>query len=415
MVIRDITGILHVICKNREKLPHEQKSTLEQSYKKALGGYAYSVDSGEENILFPEDVLDADELFNSPEMHTLRLNNKELSYIDRMILGQDWLKKPFQTSPDSDTDRIIFYSIKGGVGRSTALSIAAHKLSQAGKKVLVFDFDLESPGVSSLLLPQANWPRFGIVDWFVEDLVGQSDTLTDDLFSISPLSQNSSEKVFIVPSFGRIDFTNPNSFYISKLARVYSDNTNEGQREPFADRMYRFLSTVEKSVKPDVTLIDSRAGLHDLAAISVTRIPSARVFLFAIDTPQTWNGYNLLFSHWQKNPAVVENFRDTLKMVDAMMPETEQQHHQQSFLQNSYNLFSSTIYEEILPGKDSFNCFNFGIENKDAPHFPSTIRWNRRFQEFNPVLHPDLFSGPEITASYGAFYSDIESALGEVL
>ena len=44
---------------------------------------------------------------------------------------------------------ITFYSYKGGVGRSMALSNVAALLSKWGKKVLIVDFDLEAPGIEN--------------------------------------------------------------------------------------------------------------------------------------------------------------------------------------------------------------------------------------------------------------------------
>ncbi|RYG12556.1 MAG: hypothetical protein EOO07_18865, partial [Chitinophagaceae bacterium] len=42
---------------------------------------------------------------------------------------------------------VTFYSYKGGVGRSLALSNIAIRLSELNKKVCVLDFDLEAPGL----------------------------------------------------------------------------------------------------------------------------------------------------------------------------------------------------------------------------------------------------------------------------
>ena len=45
--------------------------------------------------------------------------------------------------------------------------------------MLVVDLDLESPGVSSAALAAADPPDFGVVDWFVEDLVEQGDRVIE--------------------------------------------------------------------------------------------------------------------------------------------------------------------------------------------------------------------------------------------
>jgi len=99
--------------------------------------------------------------------------------LDRQIIGQDWMRAPLQR--ETENPRVTFFGIKGGVGRSTALAIWAWQLARQGKKVLILDLDLESPGVSSTLLPADYLPDYGIVDWFVEDGVGPKQILSKAL------------------------------------------------------------------------------------------------------------------------------------------------------------------------------------------------------------------------------------------
>ena len=44
---------------------------------------------------------------------------------------------------------VTFYSYKGGVGRTMALVNTAVELATNGRKVLIVDFDLEAPGIST--------------------------------------------------------------------------------------------------------------------------------------------------------------------------------------------------------------------------------------------------------------------------
>lgn len=41
-----------------------------------------------------------------------------------------------------------FYSFKGGVGRTTLLVNVAHVLAERGERTLIWDLDLEAPGVT---------------------------------------------------------------------------------------------------------------------------------------------------------------------------------------------------------------------------------------------------------------------------
>src|SRR5438067_11371438 len=61
---------------------------------------------------------------------------------------------------------ITFYSYKGGVGRTTALANVACLLAsdqEHPQKVLVWDFDLEAPGLHRIFPPREP-QRYGFVD-----------------------------------------------------------------------------------------------------------------------------------------------------------------------------------------------------------------------------------------------------------
>ena len=64
--------------------------------------------------------------------------------VDRRVVGADWLCRPDIDNPA--IPRLFFVSLKGGVGRSTALCILAAHLAAGGRRVLAIDLDLEAPG-----------------------------------------------------------------------------------------------------------------------------------------------------------------------------------------------------------------------------------------------------------------------------
>src|SRR5690606_10863879 len=97
---------------------------------------------------------------------------------DRLLMGAEWSASPPAGAPS--IERFTLFSMKGGVGRSTTATILAWHLAQKGKRVLVFDLDLESPGVGATLLG-TDLPRFGIVDWFVEDALGQGQAVLGEM------------------------------------------------------------------------------------------------------------------------------------------------------------------------------------------------------------------------------------------
>ena len=202
------------------------------------------------------------------------------------------------------------------------------------------------------------------------------------------------------------------NFYLAKLSRVFADISRQNHIERFSQRANRLVAALEAQEKPDVVLIDSRAGLHDLAAVSIVGLATV-AFLFAVDSAQTWQGYRLLFSQWQCYPSILKTLRDRLVMVEALFPETDQAARVGLFLENAYKLFSETIYERIEPGQTPDpDVFNFDMTDTSAPHYPLLIKWNNRFQEFNPLMLPkDLLTDADIAATFGDFLDGLNGQI----
>ena len=70
---------------------------------------------------------------------------------------------------------VVFASQKGGVGRSTALAVAATEFAYRGKSILAIDLDLEAPGLGGMLLPADELSAFGALDSYVENGRGPID------------------------------------------------------------------------------------------------------------------------------------------------------------------------------------------------------------------------------------------------
>lgn len=412
-LIRDVYGRLRIAV-NTEKSAFSDaaRSDLEAATQQ-LGAFAASG-----GVLFRNDFADPDALFNHEDWHSTVVPGQELddgttepdieiNLLDRQIIGQDWLHPPEDTvSEDKRPPRVVFYGIKGGVGRSTALSMLAYRLAQDGKRVLLIDFDLESPGLSGLLLPPERMATFGIVDWFVEDAVGQGDGVLQDIVSDSPLADHTTGAIRVVATMGQGE-----TAYLAKLARVYADVPRERGPERFASRMRRLVTELEEREKPDVVLIDSRAGLHDLAAISIAGLASVAL-LFATDAAQNWQGYQQLFTYWQRRPEVLRLVRKRLAIVQALFPESDQQARAEQFLQHAYDLFASTMYDQIEPGAETpLGAFTFDLGDEDAPHFPLRVRWSHRLQEFDPLLPVERggVGDADIESAFGPFFDAVKS------
>ena len=400
ILVRDLRGRIRVLLPGRRNdYTGDRKAILEQfsrAMSNALDVYGFLP---ERMVLFAADLVQGKEIRTTSDQYLItKENGLKIWLLDRQVIGQDWMRNPLERK--TMNPRVTFFGIKGGVGRSTALVIWAWHLAKQGKKVLVFDLDLESPGVSSTLLPQEFLPDYGIVDWFVEDGVGQAEIIEKGMVNTSPLGRDLPGEIRVVPAFGR-----ETKDYLPKLARCYEGGFSENGTISWAERVQQIVETIETKENPDLVILDSRAGLHDIAAVLVTRM-GADAFLFAVDSTQTWNAYSFLFRHWKQHPQVVK-FRQSLQVVAGMVPETNRDEHLKRFRENSWDLFREHLYDEADPGMP--DGFSFDMDNEEAPHYPLPIFWNRALQEFDPVRSTTGIDEQLAEAALGKFMEEAET------
>ncbi|WP_295436467.1 ArsA-related P-loop ATPase [uncultured Thiodictyon sp.] len=318
---------------------------------------------------------------------------KDVSVIDRLATEGNWSSIVPETK---GIPRTVFFSIKGGVGRSTALAASAWALAERGKRVLVLDLDLESPGLSSSLLPDERRPTFGIVDWLVEDLVENGDAVFDEMAATSTLSHDG--EIYVVPAHG----ADPGE-YVAKLGRAWMPKVaNDGRRESWSQRLQRLLDALQARWTPDVVLIDSRAGIDEVASACVTDLGANLILLCAIDGDQTWSGYRILFRHW-RTTGVVRDIRERLQLVGAMIPDVDGAAYFDGLRERSWNVFAEELYDEVAAGELAVGTtWSFDESDEGAPHYPWPIRWHRGFAALRS-LHDRIESvdAREVEAIFG--------------
>jgi len=323
--------------------------------------------------------------------------------VDRLATEGNWLA----LAPESKgAPRVVFFSIKGGVGRSTALAALAWTLAQDGNRVLVLDLDLESPGLSTTVLPNEKQPVFGITDWLVEDLVDNGEEVFASMVATSDLSHDG--EILVVPAHGR----DPGD-YVAKLGRVWMPKIHpDGTRETFSRRLGRLMDALETRYRPDVILIDSRAGIDEVASSCVMGLGASLVLLFSVEGRQTWSGYRILFEYWMR-AGVAREIRTRLQVVAALVPETESIEYLRGLRDSTYDLFAETLYDEIPPGRTDETYWHFEPSDESAPHGPWPIKWHRGFASLRS-LHGRLsaIDRDEIRTVFGPMVHGVAQALG---
>ena len=286
-------------------------------------------------------------------------------WADRLVTGSGWWGVGTSAGPEGAA-RFTLFSIKGGVGRSTTAAILAWDLARRGRKVLVVDLDLESPGLSSAMVERNDRPDFGVTDWFVEDLVGQGDQVLEGMTATPKWAQDFEGEVHIAPAHGQ----EPGE-YLAKLGRVYMNT-----REAWTARLETMLTRLEERHRPEIVLVESRAGLHDIAAATVTDL-GAQVLLFATDSESNWTDYGILFRHW-RDQDLARRIRDRLWTVSALTPELDTARYLARFRQRAWDLFREHLYDEVASGGGlDDDLFSFDRDDDAAPHDPLPIHWNR--------------------------------------
>ncbi len=400
LVNRDLNGRVRLILDEKWESDTAAKEVLRELTGRIyaeLGPHAYPPDQA---LLFEPDV----ENFLKEET-SFRLEGVDKVYIvDRLAMEGDWADI---TPPKENAYRIVFFSIKGGVGRSTAIAATAWALAERDKRVMVLDLDLESPGLSASLLPADRQPAHGITDWLVEDLVNNGDEVFENMVATSELSRKG--EILIVPAHGKTP-----GEYVAKLGLAWMSKVDsDGWREGWSKRLGRVFDALEKQWVPDVVLIDSRAGIDEVASACLTDLGASTILLFAIDGDQTWSGYRILFQHWRKMD-VVREIRERLQLVGAMIPETGTVGYLENLRERAWNLFSEELYDEVSPGQllDE-SGWNFDVADEDAPHYPWIVRWHRGFAALRN-LHGRLqeIDRKELDSIFGSLIDGLELSIG---
>ena len=397
LINRDLNGrgrvrlILPERVKESElcKLWEHQASVLMQR----LGKHAYPENAA---ILFE---ANREQALQGASSYPVDGFNKVL-VVDRLASEANWDR----ITPETEgAPRIVFFSIKGGVGRSTALAATAWSLAQAGKKVLVLDLDLESPGLSSALLPPDRQPMYGITDWLVEDLVDNGETIFDSMIATSTLSHDG--EIHVVPAHGE-----NHGEYIAKLGRVWMPKLGtDGSREKWSARLGRLLQALEERVQPDVILIDSRSGIDEIASACLTDLGANLILLFALEGEQTWNGYRMLFEQWQR-AQVTGEIRDRLQIVAAMVPELERVSYLAGLRESAHGIFTGSLYDEIAPG--TLEGWNFDETDEGAPHSPWAVNWQRSFAGLRSLQgRLALISEDEVKSVFGPLINGVTNTV----
>ena len=303
--------------------------------------------------------------------------------LDRHLSKDSWLGSPIEQPwplVDQTAPIISFYSFKGGVGRTTALFALAVNLARHGKKVVVIDFDLEAPGAGAVLAPPIGvLPGLGVLDFLLDFQVAPRAALEISDFYHQCDDQKiikGGDPIYVVPA-GKLD-----EWYLEKLARINYEYLYKSAEANSADSpLHSFLKLLRHKLSPDVFLIDSRAGLHDLGGLSLSGIAHLQV-LFGLDSRQSWEGISLALAHLGKDMLRLKRPQRDCVIVQSMVTPggTSRDEEIKRFKENSFQAFSENYYDPADSPEGEWPLPD--PESDESPHFPFVVSWSDRVKGY---------------------------------
>ena len=279
---------------------------------------------------------------------------------------------------------VLFYSFKGGVGRSTALAASALRLAVAGQRVVVLDADLDAPGVGSVLAGHdgiaANW---GVVDYLVERPIvaeGQLD-LADYYHRCPPSLVPGAGELFVFPA-GKLD-----DRYLQKLARLDYGLPERPQVHPFQ----RLLQQVREELSPQWILVDARAGLGDVSGFLAGGLCHLYLLLGTL-ADASWRGLELVLERLGGERVRRGEAQSECVLAAGMVPRSQEKLFEEAvsrFTDKARDVFSHHYYAETPSEFWSLD----DVESGDAPHVPVALPYDERlalFRDLSEVAAPVL-------------------------
>jgi len=185
---------------------------------------------------------------------------------------------------------MTFYSFKGGTGRTMALANTAWILASAGHRVLVVDWDLESPGLHRFFEPfldaETVAGNSGVID-MINDYKLAVTHDAEQALNEDRLREHARVGPHVVP----IDWAFPSGGALDIVSagrqnRNYSASIASLDWDDFYVRLGggQFFDAMREDMRSeyDYALIDSRTGLGDVSAICTVHLPDILVTCFTL-------------------------------------------------------------------------------------------------------------------------------------
>jgi MinD-like ATPase involved in chromosome partitioning or flagellar assembly len=174
---------------------------------------------------------------------------------------------------------ITFFSYKGGNGRTLTAANFAVYLTKLGLKVVIMDFDLDAPGVDSKF-PDFTLPKgqLGLIDYVLQfQRDGAPPGPIHNIHcSMAVKSPRQDYSLGLIPAGDYLGSDYPAKLNELSWATIFSPH-----RDGVAF-FQLFLQQIEKELKPDVLVIDSRTGFSEIGGLCTQQLADETVILSSL-------------------------------------------------------------------------------------------------------------------------------------
>jgi len=258
---------------------------------------------------------------------------------------------------------VSFYSVEGGVGRTTSMLMAAISLARRGKRVVLIDFDLEAPGIAGLF-PQEYLPKYGVSDFLIEcntlQKLDEEFPIDEYIYPVGDLCQATDKggDIYVMPAYGSALKEHPD-FYRKSMMRLDLNLPTYFKDKTPIDLLF---SKLDDFVSPDFIFIDTRSGFHQIGGIILARY-SDLALLFFYGNQQNIDGMKMVLPHMKKSniPFLLVNAKVPANDEVAKIEET---------------LYIEGAYETLRICDSDYEEGRISIDDESAEHFPIKISYN---------------------------------------
>ncbi|EDL65727.1 tyrosine-protein kinase family protein [Bacillus sp. SG-1] len=355
-IVRDVFGRISVYIEG-EQVDNNLIDFVRNILKDTLGmGWVHNIEKVESNSNLLVQLNKSCDLIE---------DTSNIYFGERHLTRLNWFSKEKGKFIRSDLSSkvVTFYSYKGGLGRTTSLVLTALQLVRAGKKVVVVDFDLEAPGLSSLLIPDNNqYSNYGLVDYLLEspiyNNVENKLDIDEYVYPIlnKELTGSAGGKLYVVPA-ANANEDNSDS-YLEKMGRIDFNTPNySNENNPIS----KLLSQLNERYKPDFIFLDSRTGIHEVGGLTLTQFTDISFLLF-YGNKQNMSGMKMVL------PKVIEA-NIPFFLINSPVPNSEEEATEvkEYYLEQAHNLLCEVDYYKDGDIPDLYE--------ENADHYPYMVNY----------------------------------------